>query len=136
MVEIRKKRVVTLNEVASLAGVSARTVSNVVNDWPYVSDKTRSKVKAAIKESGYRPNRAARSLVTGISKSIGIIIQDISNPFFGFAVKGIEDILYEEDYTLFLCNASDSKERERYYLEELSARGGGCNYRLGKLDER
>ena len=92
----RKKKSITLNDVAKLAGVSPKTVSNVIHDWPYIKDETRAKVKEAIKVAGYRPNQMARSLITGKSKTIGILIQDISNPFFGTAIKGCEGVLFEK----------------------------------------
>ena len=117
-----KKKSITLNDVAKYAGVSPRTVSNVVNDWPYVSDETREKVQQAIKVVGYRPNRMARSLVTGRTNTVGIIIQDISNPFFGPAIKGCEDVLFEHNYSFFLCDTNENEERERYYLDLLISR--------------
>ena len=64
-----KKKSVTLRDVARYAGVSIKTVSNVINDWPYVRDETREKVQDAIRIVGYRPNQMARSLVTGQTKS-------------------------------------------------------------------
>ncbi len=117
-----KKKSATLNDVAKYAGVSPRTVSNVVNDWPYVSDETRKKVREAIRVIGYRPNQMARSLVTGQTKTIGVIIQDISNPFFGLTIKGCEDILFENGYSFFLCNSNENLEREKYYLDLLISR--------------
>ncbi|MBD3307059.1 LacI family DNA-binding transcriptional regulator [candidate division KSB3 bacterium] len=117
-----KKKTTTLSDVAKYAGVSIKTVSNVVNDWPYVSDETRKKVQDAIQVTGYRPNQMARSLITGQTKSIGIIIQDISNPFFGLAIRGCEDVLYNNGYSQFLCSASEDIERERYYLDVLVSR--------------
>ena len=117
-----KKKSVTLNNVARYAGVSPKTVSNVIHDWPYVREETREKVQEAIKAVGYRPNRMARSLITGQSKTIGVIIQDISNPFFGPAIKGCEDILFENNYSFFLCDTNESAERERYYLDLLISR--------------
>ena len=119
----RGSKVVTLADVARHAGVSAKTVSNVVNDWPYVSEEMRQKVKAAINELGYRPSALARSLATGRSNTIGVVLPDISNPFFGQAVRGCEDALNEAGYSIFLCNTDESIAKERYYLETLSGRG-------------
>lgn len=118
-----RKKSVTMRDVAKHAGVSVKTVSNVVNDWPYVSTETREKVWDAIKEVGYRPNHLARSLVTGKSKSIGIVVPDISNPFFGTVIRGTEESLLESDFNYFLCNTNENEERERYYLELLLSRG-------------
>ena len=118
----KKKKSATLKDVAKYANVSIKTVSNVVNDWPYVSDATREKVQRAIKEVGYRPNQMARGLITGQTKMVGIIIEDISNPFFGLSMKGCEDVLYEHGYTLFLCSTSGDAKRERYHLDSLIGR--------------
>ena len=79
---------VTLRDVAKLAGGSPKTVSNVVNDWPYMTDETRQKVQKAIDELGYRPSALATSLRTGQSKNIGVVIPDITNPFYGQVVRG------------------------------------------------
>jgi len=118
-----KNRPVTIKEVARIAGVSIKTVSNVVNDWPYVSEETRQKVLDVIREVGYRPNYSARSLVTGKTKTIGVIIPDISNPFFGMAIRGCEDLLFQKEYSLVLCNTNEDINRERFNLELLMSRG-------------
>ena len=120
---VPRKRSVTMSDVAAHAGVSIKTVSNVVNDWPYVSAETRLKVQKAIEEVGYRVNQTARSLVTGKTRSVGVIIPDISNPFFGAAIRGCEDSLYESEYSLFLCNTNEDVERERYNVNLLVGRG-------------
>lgn len=119
---VSTKKSVTMSDVAEYAGVSLKTVSNVVNDWPYVSDETRRKVQDAIEAVGYRPNQMARSLVTGETTSIGVLIPDISNTFFGSAIRGCEDVLYENEYSIFLCNTSEEIERERFYLNQLMSR--------------
>lgn len=117
-----KKKSVTMSDVATHAGVSLKTVSNVVNDWPYVSDETRNKVWESIEIVGYRPNQMARSLVTGKTKSIGVVVPDISNPFFGLAMRGCEDTLYKSEYSIFLCNSNEDIEREKFYLDLLMSR--------------
>jgi len=117
----RSKRV-TLKDVARHAGVSVMTVSNVINRWPYITEETRQKVQAAIDELGYRPNTAARSLVTGRTHTIGVVIADFMNPFFGQAVRGCEDVLYKAGYNLLLCNTNEDGERERAYLGMLVER--------------
>ena len=118
-----KKKSVTMTDVAAHAGVSVKTVSNVINDWPYVTDETRQRVVEAIEVVGYRPNQMASSLVTGKTLSIGVVIPDISNPFFGASIRGCEDVLFEAGYSLFLCNTNENEKRERYYLEQLLSRG-------------
>ena len=118
-----RKKGVTMSDVAAQAGVSIKTVSNVVNDWPYVTDDTRKRVMQAIMSVGYRPNQMARSLVTGKTKAIGVVVPDISNPFFGVAIRGCEDVLFAAGYSLFLCNSNEDVDRERYYLDHLLSRG-------------
>ena len=118
-----KRRSVTMSDVAAHAGVSIKTVSNVINNWPYVTEETRQKVVAAIEAVGYRPNHTARSLVTGKTKAVGVLVPDVSNPFFGTAIRACEEALVEDGYSLFLCNTNEDAERERYYLEQLLSRG-------------
>jgi LacI family transcriptional regulator len=117
-----RKKSVTLKDVAKYAGVSPRTVSNVVNNWPYISDGVRAKVQEAISVLGYRPNQMARSLITGQTKTIGVMIPDIINPFFNLPVRGCEDILYQHHYNHFLCSTSEDVEREKYHLNLLISR--------------
>lgn len=112
----------TMHDVARHAGVSVKTVSNVINDWPYVTPETRQKVWDAIQAVQYRPNLTARSLVTGKTHTVGVIVPDLSNPFFGSAIRGCEDELLESQYSLLLCNANEDAERERYYLNLLVSR--------------
>jgi DNA-binding LacI/PurR family transcriptional regulator len=119
----RNKKTVTLQMVADYANVSMKTVSNVVNNWPYVTAETRQKVEEAIRIVGYRPNQAARSLVTGKTLIVGVVIPDISNPFFGMAMRGCEDTLYRGGYSLVLCNTNEDVEREKYNLDLLMGRG-------------
>jgi LacI family transcriptional regulator len=115
----RTKRV-TLKDVAERAGVSVKTASNVKNDWPYVSEETRAKVKRAMKELGYRPSKVAQSLKTGCSETIGVVVPDISNPFFSTAFRGCEDELTLNGYSAFLCNTDEDLGKEKYYLDMLS----------------
>jgi LacI family transcriptional regulator len=118
MSQPRKKRV-TLRDVAHLANVSQKTVSNVINNWPFVSEDTRARVQQALSDTGYRPSQVARSLVTGRTCTVGIIVPDISNPFFSTAFRGCEDRLAEDGYSAFLCNTDEDLTKEQYYLESL-----------------
>lgn len=120
---MRQSRPATLKDVAAYAGVSIKTVSNVVNDWPYVTDETRRKVLDAIQAVGYRPNQAARSLVTGKTRTVGVLIPDIANPFFGAAMRGCEDVLFQGGYSLVLSNTNEDLSRERSNLDLLLSRG-------------
>lgn len=118
----RRKKRVTLRDVAKHAGVSPKTVSNVLNDWPYVSDETRRRVQASIDALGYRQSILAASLRTGRTKTIGVVIPDITNPFFGQVVRGCEDVLYNAGYSIFLCNTNEDAAKERTYLDILANR--------------
>lgn len=80
-----------IKDVAKLAGVSIATVSHVVNKTRFVSDETKQKVLVAIESLNYTPNAAARGLASGQSRILGLIISDISNPFFPELVKSIEE---------------------------------------------
>lgn len=118
-----KTKKVTLQDVADLAGVSLKTASNVKNEWPYISDETRAKVKSAMQELGYRPSHIARSLATGRSDTIGVIVPDISNPFFSSAFRGCEDTLSAQGYSAYLCNTDEDLEKEKYYLNLMVEQG-------------
>ncbi len=120
---MKQTRPATLKDVAAYAKVSIKTVSNVVNEWPYITDETRQKVLDAIQAVGYRPNQAARSLVTGKTRTIGVLIPDIANPFFGAAMRGCEDFLFQGGYSLLLSNTNEDLSRERNNLELLLSRG-------------
>jgi DNA-binding LacI/PurR family transcriptional regulator len=108
----------TLEEVASHAGVSRATVSRVVNGSPRVSDDIRRSVEASIAELGYVPNRAARSLVTRRSGSIGVVIAEptavlFSDPFFPRLLRGISGALSARDLQLVLLMPSSPSETDR-----------------------
>ncbi len=109
----------TMSDVAQLAGVSKSTVSHVINETRYVEPDTRVRVLQAIEKLGYRPSAAARSLTTNRTRTIGVIVSDIANLFFGEVLRGIEDILGPADYGLILCNTDEVLEREAHYLNLL-----------------
>lgn len=89
--DARPPRDVTRNDVARLAGVSSAVVSYVVNNGPRpVAEATRARVQAAIDKLGYRPNAAARSLITGRSDLLGLIVPDLRNPYFAALAQAVE----------------------------------------------
>ena len=108
---------VTIEDVARLAGVSNSTVSRVLNKKEYVKESTRKKVFDAVTELGYKPSRIARSLRANASQIIGLIISDIQNPFFTSLVRAVEDIAYKHNYSLLLCNTDEDPEKENLYVE-------------------
>lgn len=108
---------VTIDDVAKLAGVSNSTVSRVLNKKEYVKESTRNRVYDAVAQLGYKPSRIARSLRANASQIIGLIISDIQNPFFTSLVRAVEDIAYEHNYSLLLCNTDEDPEKENLYVE-------------------
>jgi LacI family transcriptional regulator len=105
-----------IRDVATLANVSTATVSHVINQTTYVSPALRQRVIGAMRELNYHPNAVARSLKTKQSKTVAMVIPDITNPFFPAIVRGAEDVLRHEGYTLLLGNADeDGKTEETYY---------------------
>lgn len=109
----------SIKDVAKEAGVSIATVSRVLNDVDVVNEETKKKVQEAIKKLGYRPNIVARSLKTQKSRTIGIIIPDISNQFYPEIVRGAEDVANIYDYNIILCNTDLDPEKEKEYLRVL-----------------
>jgi LacI family transcriptional regulator len=103
---------VTIYDVAREAGVSMATVSRVLNGTAVVKDETKKKVQDAIKRLGYRPNAVARGLASKKTKTIGIIVPDVSAPFVAEMVRGMEDIATMYAYQIILSNSDAQPERE------------------------
>lgn len=103
---------VTIKDVAEKAGVSVTTVSRVLNKRGYISQSTYNSVYNAIAELDYQPNQLARSLSNQQTYLIGMVIPDISHPFFAQLTKHIEARLYQNGYKLLLCNAEGASNRE------------------------
>lgn len=114
----------TQREVAALAGVNPATVSRALNPSTrhLVRAETARRIEAAARRLEYEPNRLARSLRTGRSHSIGVIIPDLTNPFFPPIVRGIEDALAAAGYTPLVTNTDGDLERERRMFEALRGR--------------
>ncbi|WP_040214114.1 LacI family DNA-binding transcriptional regulator [Clostridium polynesiense] len=109
----------SIKDVAKEAGVSIATVSRVLNDIDVVNEETKKKVQDAIQKLGYRPNIVARSLKTQRTKTIGILIPDISSQFYPEIVRGAEDVSNIYDYNVILCNSDLDEEKEKEYLRVL-----------------
>ena len=93
----------SLGLVAELSGVSPSTVSRILNNTAKVSDSKKETVLRVIEETGFRPNLAARTLAGG-AMSIGVLTQYIDSPFYGEAIRGIEEVLASEDYTALFAS--------------------------------
>jgi LacI family transcriptional regulator len=110
---------VSLRDVAKTAKVSVGTVSNVLNRPEIVAEKTLNRVRETIKELGFVPNGFARQLRFGNSRTIGLIVPDVSNPFFTEVARGVEDGANKRDYAVFLCNSDESIAKEERYINVL-----------------
>jgi DNA-binding LacI/PurR family transcriptional regulator len=111
-----------MKDVARRAGVSIQTVSVVVNDKGVVTPETRDRIVAAIDELGYRPLAVGRSLRTGATRTIGLMVADITNPFFARMAEAVEDRAHASGYNLILYNTHSDAEREQAYLQVAAER--------------
>ncbi len=127
----------TIRDVAKKAGVSVATVSYVANGTRNVAPKTEERVRRAMAELDYHPNAAAQSLRTRSTHVVGLVISDISNPFFATLVRGAEDCARQNGYSILICNTSEKMEDELVYLQLLSRRriDGMLLASTGKNDE-
>lgn len=107
----------TIKDVARRAGVGIATVSRVLNDAPNVLPATRERVLHAITELGYRPNQAARQLVTARTHAIGVVLPFLTRPFFVNVLRGIEAVVAETEYQLIIFNVETVEQREYYFSE-------------------
>lgn len=110
---------VTMDEVADRAGVSASTVSHVLNGTRHVSPETRQRVEQVVAELGYRRNTAARTLAGGSSHTIGLVISGLTNPYFGPLLHAIEHRVSEAGYVLVLGDSHDEPEMEQRVVDSL-----------------
>lgn len=129
---------VTMADVAREAGVSLMTVSRVINEKGDVSDDTRQRVLTVVERMDYRPSGIARSLATHRTGTIGLVVPDISNPFFADVARGVADAAYLENYSVFLCSSDEEPERELEFVASLEEkRVDGlivCSSRLPRQD--
>ncbi len=107
---------VSIKDVAEAAGVSTATVSRVLSNGLHVRPEVRERVLATVERLGYRPNLVARSLRSQQSSTIGLIVSDISNPFFTAISRAVEDTAYEQGFSVLLCNTDENPEKEAIYL--------------------
>jgi LacI family transcriptional regulator len=116
---------VTMRDVAQAANVSQSTVSRVLSHSPStvpISEDTRQKVLAAIKKLGYHPNQYARSLRGQKNHMIGIVIADISNPFYHPMVRAVQDVAFQHRYDVMIANSDHTREKELRFCESILRR--------------
>lgn len=109
----------SIRDVAARAQVAVGTVSNFLNRPDRVAVATRAKIEAAIAELNFVPNASARHLRSGSSKTVGLLVPDITNPFFTEIARGAGDTASERNYTLILCNSDEDPEKEERHLKML-----------------
>lgn len=127
---------ISIKKISEIAGVSVATVSRVINGNGRFSAETEQRVLQIIKEYNYRPNMIAKGLRTNVSKSVGIIIPDITNEFFSSIVRELEMLLFQRGYTAFICNTDESEEIENKYYSALCSKGvDGLIYLSGKVSK-
>lgn len=107
----------TIVDVARLAGITPTTVSRVINNRGYISEKTKKRVHEAMDELGYQPNEIARSLTKQKSNTIGVIVPHISHPYFAKLISNLENEAAKKDYKIILCNSKEKAEKEKQYLD-------------------
>ena len=130
---------VTIRDVARAAGVSASTVSRALSNPGMVDAATRDRVTAMAEHLGYRPNRAARGLITGRTGNLGLILPDLANPFFPSIVKGIQQQAHHSDYQVFVADTDEQPEAEIGLVRALAKQVDGiilCSPRMSSTDLR
>lgn len=110
---------VTFKDLAKAAKVSTSTLSRALNDKPDINPKTKNKILAVAKELGYTPNAVAKSLRLKKTGTLGVVIADISNPFFAAVIKGVEDTARRKGYNIILCNTDEKYETEKDAIQLL-----------------
>lgn len=110
---------VTVKDVAEKSGVSVSTVSHVINGTRFVSEDLRNKVREAMNTLEYKPNLIARSLRTKRSNVLGLIIADITNPYYSEMARNIESLGHIQNFTVMLCNSEGEPIKEEFYINRL-----------------
>ncbi len=112
----------TIKDVAKRAGVGIATVSRTLHNSPRLNPETAARVRRAIEELGYRPNIAAQSLVSGRSHMLGLVVSDITNPFFPELIKGFEDVALQGGYDVFVASTNYDPARTALCVRRLIER--------------
>ena len=118
---MKEKKMLSIVDIASLAGVSTATVSHVINKTGRFSKETEEKVRTVIKKYGYVSNNTARTLRSSASHTVGLILPNINNDFFSSIAVSIEQYFDFNDYALFICNTDNDPQKERRYFRRLDS---------------
>lgn len=114
-----KKKRVTIEDVAQAAGVSLMTVSRAINGRHGIGEETRARILDLVHRMNYQPSQIARSLATRQTNTLGLVVPDVSNPFFAHIARGAEDAAFEIGFSIFLINSAENVDRERFALDSL-----------------
>lgn len=112
----------TIREVAERAGVGIATVSRTLHNSTQVSPETAARVRRAMQELGYRPNTNAQSLVSGRSRMLGLVVSDITNPFFPELIQGFQDVAQQNGYDVFISSTGYNSSRMAHYVGRMIER--------------
>ncbi len=115
-------KIATIKDIAKQLGISIATVSRALGNSQSIKPETKAKVLQAAKELNYQPNPIALSLKANKSKTIGVIVPQIANAFFGNTIEGIEEVVWKRGYHIMICQSYESLEREIANTELLSSR--------------
>lgn len=127
----------SIKDVAREAAVSTATVSHVINNTRFVSDEVRARVMQAIEQCRYYPNAHARSLASGKSRILGLVVSDIANPFFPELVKAIEAAAFERGFDVVLSNTNYDTERTSHYVQRFIERNvAGVAVMTSEMDKK
>ncbi|MGI6153865.1 MAG: LacI family DNA-binding transcriptional regulator [Christensenellaceae bacterium] len=132
MADANGKKFFGIRQIAQLAGVSTATVSRVLNSPESTTEAVRKKVMDVVEEYDYVPNQSAKNLFSGQANSIALFVYDMANPFYISIIKHLNNIAFENNYTMLVCDAEDSFDREmKFYNYCKSIRVSGIIYTAG-----
>jgi len=112
----------SIKDIADRAGISTTTVSHVLNKSRYVHPDTVARVMKAVEELHYQPNMLARGLRSRSTKTIGLLVSDVENPFFSEMARAVEATAYQRGYNMIFCNTDENLEKEILYIDVLFAK--------------
>jgi len=112
----------SIKDIARAAGISHSTVSRALNDSPLVNAETKARVRRLAQEMGYSPDAAARSLVSGRTRTVGVVVTTVADPFVAVVVEGIERTAYAHGYSLILAASHNEPQREIAAVEMLRSK--------------
>ena len=131
-----RNKSLTIRDIAKMAKVSHTTISRALNNDPRVREETKKRILELVNKLNYRPDARARTFVTKKSNLIGLVVSDISNPFYAELARGIEDKAHEKGYNVIFCSTDNKAQRMETYVHLLMNAGvDGCIFASARLHE-